>query len=190
MALAPRERPVLSTSSSSETNTATSFTVHPNGGTFRVGNSVVVFPANSICDPATSTYGTEHWDDSCRPLASPITISAIAQVKDGRTQVDFSPSLRFVPSDSPSRWVWLYMNLPSLAGHENLEAFKIFYTPTLDGPTIDESIGDSTLRTYVDRERGVSLRRVKHFSGYAVSTGRSSCDSSTTSCSDSTTTQP
>ena len=92
-------------------------------------------------------------------------------MQNGRTQIDFSPSLRFVPSDNPMRWVWLYMSVPSLAGTTDLEAFKIFYAPTLDGPVIDESLTDPSIRTYVDSRTGVSLRRVKHFSGYLVSTG-------------------
>jgi hypothetical protein len=172
MAMAPEGRPSLSLAGATASNGTATFTVGPNGGVFFVGSNAVVFPANSICDPSVSSYGIGTWEDSCTPLTAPITITAETRVTNGKTQVDFSPSLRFVPSSSPSRWVWLYMRTPSLAGTTDLSQFTIFYAPTLTGPLVDESIADASLRTYVSTQSGTSLRRVKHFSGYVVSTGR------------------
>jgi len=177
MALAPAGRPSLSLSGTASNDTESDFTVGPNGGAYFAGNTAVVFPANSICDPAVSSYGMGTWDAPCAPLTRSITIHAITRVANGRTQVDFSPSLRFVPSTNPTRWVWLYMSVPSLAGTTDLSKFNIYYAPTLDGALIDESLTDGSLRTYVDTRTGTSLRRVKHFSGYAVSEGRT-CDAS------------
>ncbi len=48
---------------------STSFTVTSAGGTFRIGGLYALqFPANSICDPATSTYGPGTWNDPCTTL--------------------------------------------------------------------------------------------------------------------------
>lgn len=189
VALAPQDRPTLSLSGDAGGNESTSFTVGPQGGVFFVGNQAVVFPAHSICDPATSGYGTDTWNDSCTPLSQPITIHAVTREANGRSQVDFSPSLRFVPSANPAKWVWMYMYTPSAARSSNLSQFTIFYAPTLDAQLVDESLIDSTLRTYVDQQSGVSLRRIKHFSGYVVVSGavnpppcsdESSCNQSST----------
>ena len=181
MALAPEGRPSLSLAGGAALNTATDFTVGAMGGVFRVGNNAVVFPANSICDPATSGYGAGTWDSSCAPLQGTITVHAVTRVHHGRTQVDFTPNLRFAPSDSPAEWVWLYMYTPSAAAATNLSQFNILYAPTLDGALVDESLVDASLRTYVDSRSGVSVRRVKHFSGYTVSTG-AKCDPTVTTC--------
>ena len=180
MSRAPAGRPAVSMTTVVESNTAATFTVGPEGGVYMAGNAAVFFPAQSICDPATSSYGMGSWDDSCTPLRSTITITAVTRVANGRSQVDFTPSLRFVPSNNPNRWVWLYMRVPSLAGTRDLEAYKIFYSPTLDGELIDESVADPSLRTYVDLKTGTSLRRVKHFSGYTVTTR--DCESGTEGC--------
>ena len=163
---APEGRPSLTLSGLASANTESDFTVSQNGGVFFVGNQAVVFPASSICDPTTSTYGIGSWNDGCTPLNRSITIHAVTRVSNGYSQVDFTPSLRFVPSDNPARWVWLFMYTPSAIGATDLSQFKIYYTPTLDGPLVDEASSDASLRTYVDTRSGISLRRVTHFSGY------------------------
>lgn len=191
--MAPVGAPTLSLAAVQAPSTSADFTVGPAGGVFVVGSNAVVFPTNSICDPATSTYGVGTWDDSCRPLRQRITVHAVTRVANGVTQVDFSPALRFVPSDDPSRWVWLYMSSPSLAGTADLSQFNVLYAPTLDAPLVDESLTDLSLRTYADVRTGTSLRHVKHFSGYAV-IANAKCDpnappaGTTCSPSDSTTT--
>lgn len=183
MALAPQGRPSLTLAGGAALNTAADFTVSAKGGVFFVGNNAVVFPAKSICDPATSSYGAGTWDSACEPLKGLITVHAVARAVDGRTQVDFTPDLRFVPSNKTSDWVWLYMYTPTAAGAVNLAQFNIMYAPTLDGALVDESLADASLRTYVDSRSGVSVRRVKHFSGYTVSTG-AKCDPTVTTCPD------
>jgi len=187
MASAPGGRPSFNMTASFSQSGPGSFVVGPEGGVFQTGNGAVYFPANSICDPATSTYGVDTWDNACRTITAPITITAVTWVENGRTQVDFTPELRFAPSSNPTRWVWLYMHAPSLAGTTNLEAFKIFYVKAPGGALVDESVTDATQRTYVDMRTGTSLRRVKHFSGYVIVSG-GKCDSLTGTCADSTTT--
>ena len=179
--LAPQGRPSLTLSGGADVTTSTDFTVSDRGGVFFVGNNAVVFPGRSICDPATSSYGSASWDSACQPLKGSITVHAVTRVANGLTQVDFSPALRFVPSDRPSEWVWLYMYTPSAAGAADVSQFNILYAATLGGALVDESLSDASLRTYVDSRSGISLRRVKHFSGYAVSTG-DKCDPAVTTC--------
>ena len=163
MSLAPQSRPQLQLNSTSAANASGDFTVGPNGGAFFIGRNAVYFPAHSICNPATSSYGVGHWDDSCAPLTTSIRIHAVTKVINGRNAVDFSPALRFVPSNDPSRWVWLYKTLPGAGLSNNLAPFNILYTPVLGGAAYDEAATDPSLRTYV--VIGLGVRRVKHFSG-------------------------
>jgi hypothetical protein len=169
IAFAPEGRPLLSLNGAGPSETSAEFNISPRGGVYQVGNHAVVFPAKSICDPATSSYGIGTWDDACVPLTRSIRITAQVRVIDGKSWVDFSPSLRFVPSNNPARWVWMYMYTPGATNSFGLRRYNILYAPVIGGPTYDESLDDPTLRTYVGY--GVALRRIKHFSGYTSSTG-------------------
>jgi hypothetical protein len=136
-----------------------------------------VFPANSICDPATSSYGPGTWDQPCTPARSAIKIHAVVRTAKLGTWVDFSPQLRFVPSDNPGKWVWLFMLNPAAAGSSDQSKFVIKYATQLGDLGVDDSQDDSSMRTY--SEGGILLsRRIKHFSGYASTSGRS-CDPAT-----------
>lgn len=165
---APEGRPSLSLTVTSTTNTTADFTVGPSGGVFFIGNNAVYFPANSICDPATSGYGMGTWDNACTPATAPIAIHAVVQTLNGRSWVDFSPALRFVPSNDASKWVWMIMYAPGSATATDLNQYNIYYAPTIGGALIDETLTDPTLRTYVGTS-GLSMRRIKHFSGYTSS---------------------
>lgn len=187
MSLAPQGRPHLALSGDLPDSTAVDFSVGPNGGVFYTGNHAVVFPAGSVCDPATSSYGPGTWDAPCTTLQSTIKVHAEVRRSGGGTAVDFTPALRFVPSTNPSRWVWLMMYSPDARGATgDLSRFNILYAPTLGATRIDETIDDGSLRTYVDTFSGISLRRVKHFSayieaGYGSGSGKS-CDPSGGGC--------
>jgi hypothetical protein len=169
--LAPSGRPNLSLSGNNVQNGSTQFTVKPSGGVFFVGNHAVVFPAHSICDPAKSSYGEGEWDAPCAPLNRPITITARISTKNGEQAVDFSPELRFVPSASTSRWVWVFMYTPEARGARDLSQFNIMFAPSLGATPVNDAAQDATLRTYVDTWSGTSFRRIKHFSGYVVAVG-------------------
>ena len=185
MMMAPSSRPSLSLSGTAAPNTTADFTVGPRGGVFFVGNHAVVFPAMSICDPATTTYGD--WDASCKTIGKPIQIHAVVRTASGRTWVDFSPELRFAPSADPSRWVWMYMYTPEARNAQgDLSRFTILYAQSIGGVTVDDAQGDPTLRTYVDTRTGISARRIKHFSGYTASAGRACQDNTDGQCPDST----
>lgn len=148
------------------------FTVTPTGGTFALGKHAVSFPANSICDPATSGYGPEFWDAPCQPLDHAIDFHAeIRAGADGSTWIDFTPAVRFVPSADPNQTVWLLMKANADITESNYQAFGLKWMPTgAPDLIVDESLTDSTLKTYVDLQRDVMFRRVKHFSGY-INTG-------------------
>ena len=175
MMMAPDEAPRLGLTAITSHNITSEFTVGPKGGVFMVGNHAVVIPAHGICDPATSSYGPGTWDSPCRPLEGSLKIQAEVRVSNGRTWVDFTPSLRFVPSNNPANWAWIYMYTPKASGARDLSSFNILYASRIGGLTTDESAQDATLRTYVDTRSGLSARRIKHFSGY-TSSGRA-CDS-------------
>ena len=166
MGLAPQGRPHLDLVGGLPDSTSVDFVITPNGGIVDLGNHAVVFPANSVCNPATSSYGPGTWDLPCTPLQSPISVHAEVRRINGQTAVDFTPSLRFVPSNDPARWVWLVLYTPSAVGSSNLSGFNILWESTFGAPTVDETQADSSLRTYVDTWQGISLRRIKHFSGY------------------------
>lgn len=149
------------------------FTVTPSGGMFALGNNAVYFPANSICDPATSTYGPGHWDDPCTPISQPIGFHAEVRRDSvtGKSWVDFTPAVRFVPITDPSQTVWMLMKPGVDLTASNYTAFGVQWMP--DGTpdmAVNEAATDSTLKTYVDLTRNVVFRRVKHFSGYIVFT--------------------
>lgn len=163
-------RPNIIINQMAEDESSADFTVTPTGGYFRMGKHGIVFPRNVICDPESSSYGPEFWDAECDVLRESIQIHAELRVQDGREWVDFSPELRFKPSPYPFQWVWIYMRtdaavLPS-------PALQILWSPAIGVPGIDESLDDATLRTFVSPWSGYAYRRIKHFSGYNVTSGR------------------
>lgn len=150
-------------------NDVTDFTVGPSGGVFFVGAHAVVFPAESICDPARSSYGPGTWNSPCPTLKGSITIHAVVRTQNGRSWVDFSPELRFAPSKNPARWVWMFMRTPEAVGATgDLSRFNILFAESIGGVTTNDAASDPTLRTYVDTRTGISFRRIQHFSGYVV----------------------
>lgn len=146
------------------------FTIDPTQpNTLAAGENSVVFPANSICDPATSGYGEDMWDAPCDPLQTPLTIHVTWRSHNGHTQMEFEPAMRFVPTSDPSQFVTVTMkdfyNLdPSLQ-------YPIYWYRPTDGLWVNESDVDPSLAAQVDLGSGTVTRRVKHFSGYYISAG-------------------
>jgi len=133
-----------------------------------LGDHTISFPAYSICDPATSSYGPGSWDSWCQRLYRPITIHAKWSLDNGHARVDFEPALRFVPSSDNDRWVVLSFKEPkSLQSDKDYEI--LWKGPT--GAWVDESRYDSTLRAWYDWYNNRVSRRIKHFSGYNVTAG-------------------
>lgn len=132
------------------------------------GNSLT-FPAGSVCDPAVSTYGPTQWDEPCVAATSPITVNVKAWL-DGQwnPQVDFSPHLRFVPSELATQWVRIVFADYSASLNP---LYKILFCSSPTATCIDESLTDPTLVTVTDPLTGTVTRRIKHFSGYLVGAG-------------------
>lgn len=147
------------------------FTVTPTGGTFVLGRHAIHFPAYSICNPATSTYGPTEWDAPCEVLTEPIQIHAEIRHKDGFQWIEFSPALRFVPTADPYQYVWLYLKSDQAQNPDVLQRFAILWSPSDTVQGIDESAADPTQATYLWRDGGVIFRRIKHFSHYQGSDG-------------------
>ena len=131
----------------------------------------LVIPANSICDIATSGYGPGTWDRPCTISASTVVLKGTAKVVSGRSEVWFSPDLRFAPTSDPSQFAVLSMRdnggkIASTVGYNIL---------WWDGARwVDESLTDPSLKPWAERQANYVNRRVKHLSGYSTTAGRSS----------------
>lgn len=166
----------------SDRSVITTLTISPSGGTYHVGDFDVVIPAGAVCDPGSTAYGPSHWDDECAPANRDITVSVVAETHKDQVSIDFKPDLRFRPS---AGWVTIrtaaYADLLTSDAVRQLPRsssyfsnFAILYVPSGGQAHIDEvhSTGDPTMVTHVDRASGIVWRRVKHFSGYMITSGQ------------------
>lgn len=158
----------------------TSFTVTSAGGTYTIGGLYALsFPANSICDPATSSYGPGTWNDPCTTLADgqSVTITATYGFTSSGFTIDFSPALRF----NPNTKVLIATNVYASAITSNADYYAanpsalhylgIYYRPQLNGAAQTDAGLDGSLVTHVNLKTGIVWRRIKHFSGYNIYTG-------------------
>jgi hypothetical protein len=149
-----------------------SFTIDPSRNTtywLGLGNSIV-FPAGSLCDPSTSSYGSGQWDQPCAIAAQPVTVNAKAWLDaQGHPRIDFDRHIRFAPSSDPAKWVVLSFTdyRGALAAAAN-----IVYCASAASDCVDEAQSDPSLVTYTNAVTGQLMRRIKHFSGYNVFAGR------------------
>lgn len=134
------------------------------------GNSIT-FPAGSLCDPYRSTYGAGQWDRWCQTANSPVTINAKGWLdRNGQPHLDFDKHVRFVPTSNPAGWVML-----TLADYDTGLSLwsNIAYCQTeQQSSCVDESKQDPTLLTVTNPITGKATRRIKHFSGYSLTSGR------------------
>jgi hypothetical protein len=153
----------------------TTFTINPGTATTRVlGEHKVQFPADAVCDPATSSYGPGTWDAPCAPLGrgQKVTVTARSYTTaEGEPRVDFAPALRFVPA-ADKAVVLSLKHKPNAAGPQPAsDNAAILYCPDASA-CVDEALADETLVTQADLKGGFLFRRIKHFSGYSVGVGR------------------
>jgi hypothetical protein len=163
-------RPDVIVTAMSDDSTSADIDVTSTGGKFTLGKHGIYFPAGSICDPSTSTYGVTEWDQPCDPATEPVHVHAELRTVDGQETIDFTPALRFVPSSDPMQYVWLYMRTDS-ANVADASQFNLAWAPFAGGSAVDESHLDATMRTYLWQEGGIVFRRIKHFSAYQVIIG-------------------
>ena len=129
---------------------------------FNIGSNYITFPANSICRLATSGYGLAFWNSDCAAETLPVAVTVtISGSNTANPRMDFQPAMRF----NPDKQVNLYMYSPTL---NVADTWKLLYCDALN-VCVDESKTDSSLQTYVDPTAKVIFRRIKHFSGYLVS---------------------
>lgn len=141
--------------------------------TYNLGaGNTITFPAHSLCD-LNSTYGGGQWDKPCALATSPVTVYTKAWLDaQGFAHVDFDKHVRFVPTSNPADWVMLSLYD---YGAATTPWTKVNYCPSSDASScIDESINDPTVATVKDPVTGKLIRRVKHFSGYSLTSGRDS----------------
>jgi len=139
-----------------------------NGATKRIGDHMIVMPAGSVCDPATSGYNQTLWDAPCTPVNHSIVITATTFADaEGHPYVQFLPDLRFVPTKE----VYLYLKDGKRSRAQEL---TINWCPTGSLTCIDESLTDPSLATQRVGRSPILGRRLKHVSGYSVA-ARSEC---------------
>jgi hypothetical protein len=183
--LAPGRAPTLDVSPSlvfSDLRRA-SFTLTAAGGKFIIGDGdglfTLTFPANSVCDPAVSSYGPGTWDSPCATLQSgqSITVTAVYGFTATGLSVDFSPALRFNPAtqvkiSSPIYAPVLITNASYFAANPSaLRDMGIYYAPALGAEGVTDAAFDASVMTHVNLGTGLVWRRIKHFSGYNVGSG-------------------
>src|SRR5919197_2162196 len=154
--------------------------ISPEGGRYHVGDFDIEFSPNAVCDPSITVYGRGHWDDDCVAAGRTITVDVVAQSRGDRVSVEFQPDLRFRPNALVTIQTRAYADLLTSAAVRRLSRssgyfnrFAILYMPTGGGKHIDEALedGDLSMVTHVNLSTGVVWRRVKHFSGYLITSG-------------------
>jgi hypothetical protein len=158
----------------------TTFTITAAGGSFDAGVFTVNFPANSVCDPTSSTYGPGTWDSPCATLGDGQSVTVTATYGftfGGGPVVDFSPALRFNPKTTVTISTDLYAPVLTyfrsywLSNPDALRFFGMYYTPDFGATGFTDAGRDASLATHVNLTTGIVWRRVKHFSGYNISSG-------------------
>lgn len=146
------------------------FTINPDGGSVRIGDFRLEYPANAVCDPATSGYGPDFWELPCETLNEPITITATywwdSDAKEA--YVDFSPDIRFAPDKE------VFLGTKRGAQNEDdLLAYTMYYFKTIGDIRyfIDEAAVDPDVVTKHEFSSKRVWRRVKHFTGISLSSG-------------------
>jgi hypothetical protein len=131
---------------------------------FTLGANYLSLPAHAVCKlDGSSGYGTEYWNQSCVPETDSVTISVeISDAETDHPRLDFHPAMRF----SPDRNVSLYIYVP-VGMHDFLKSWVMKYCDDT-GTCQNEAANDSDLKSYADHDAQMVFRRIKHFSGYTV----------------------
>jgi hypothetical protein len=179
--MASTDRPSLDLSALSHWgNRTTTFTLTSDGGSFDVGGGFFTLnvPANAVCSLASS-YGPGTWDDECTTLGQDesITVTATFGINGGGPAVDFSPELRFSPNAQVTLSTSLYAQILTAGADffrqhpSTLSFFGMYYAPTFGADVVTDAGSDPSLVTHISLTTGLVWRRIKHFSGYNVTSG-------------------
>ncbi|MEX2180159.1 MAG: hypothetical protein WD801_15695 [Gemmatimonadaceae bacterium] len=147
------------------TPTTESITLPAAGGDVVVGPYTLHLEPDAVC-ALNSGYGKRFWDAPCTPLGADFVLDAHIFVDKGHVYVDFDAEIRF----NPESRVTIYYAVPDF----QLTSRKINYWTLSknDRTTVNEAKSDATLRTFYNRQTGIAFRRIKHFSGYVITSGR------------------
>jgi len=140
------------------------FTIDPTvDQAVNLGPNHLGIPANAICDIATSSYGADHWNESCAPQTEPVRVTAIVRnAASDHPSIDFYPAMRFAPDKSVNLYIYVPVGMDDFQKN-----WKMKYCND-EMFCADESLTDSDLGSFVDRDNTLVFRRIKHFSGYWV----------------------
>ena len=151
------------------------FKMSPRGGVARFGSFSLKYPAQAVCDPIKSDYGPTEWKKDCATIRHLTTVRVKYWVEDGRLHSDFEPDIRF----NPNVIVTLSTYVPAVAGStlsdEELQALYGMGYSTRHGNDrllINDFVDDPSLLSAFNRNTGKVSRRVYHFSGYYVRSGK------------------
>ncbi|HJQ21630.1 MAG TPA: hypothetical protein VJ867_14880 [Gemmatimonadaceae bacterium] len=172
-----------------DNGTTTRLVLWPGGGFALIGPFILTYPANAVCDPNRSGYGPDEWKNPCSTLRTPMVLQAKFWTDNGVAYAEFTPDIRF----DPSKTVSLTTFIRDIRGQQLTDALKAQYSVgyTLrTGDTrffVDESYDDASVQTVFGvrpdgSASGWARRRIYHFSGYYVRSGRV-CDDSDPTCS-------
>jgi hypothetical protein len=141
------------------------FTIDPTQDqSVNLGPNYLGIPANAICDIATSSYGASHWNESCVPQTDSVHVTAIVRnAASDHPSIDFYPAMRF----NPDVQVNLYIYVPT--GMDDFQKSWTMKYCNDSAVCVDESITDPDLGSFADKTNMMVFRRIKHFSGYLVS---------------------
>jgi hypothetical protein len=126
-------------------------------------------PANTICNPSSSSYGKTEWDQPCDVASHPFRVTVRWATVNNTPVISFTPDLRFVPTTDPKQFVVLTMkNSRKL---KDTEFYNIAWYDKSQQAWVNESVTDPTLASWIDKKGNSVSRRLKHFSGYSVVVG-------------------
>ena len=188
-------RSVAPSTASHDTGRSTTFPEMSKDGTYLVnldpnvantlvmGASKLEIPAGAVCDLGLSGYGPSLWNVPCAPQVRAVQLTITISSSGGSgTSIDFSPSLRFNPLTN----VVLTLSAPQVSV-QDAKNWVILYCPSTTSWTsgngsggsgsgggdkcVNEALNDKDLQTFINYDAKQLLRRIKHFSRYAVSDG-------------------
>ena len=184
--LTPNDAPSLNWSGSGTTGYQTmTFTLTDDADTINIGGLFTLkVPKNAVCT-LNSPYGPGYWDSPCNTLdyRSSVTVTAKYGISSTGPEVNFSPELRFSPYIKVTLSTSYYSrtltsNRNYYASHPSALSFvSMYFEAGLPEPLVADVSGDNSLATHVNLWSGNLWRRIKHFSGYNVTSGDcSGCD--------------
>jgi len=160
------------------------FTLTDDADTINIGGLFTLrVPANAVCTLNTP-IGAGTWDQPCNTLdwRSSVTITAKYGVSSTGPEINFSPELRFSPSIKVTLSTSYYAR--NLTANRNyyashpwaLKFLDMYFQAGLNAPLVADAVSDPSLTTHVNLWSGNVWRRIKHFSGYNVTSGDQSLD--------------